>query len=167
MAKITFKNQSEYFLKLKAMEVHFMKDETLERAVARGAAPVADAIRKNLEALPDEKFKRLKDGEKFNVLSESAKRDLSAGFGLTPMERDKNGFLYTKAGFEGYGSHPTKSYPQGVPIPMMARAIESGSSVREKMPFVRPAVNATRKEAIKEMEKSIDEDMKKIFEGGK
>lgn len=162
MARITFKNQSEYFLKLQQMEAHFAKDETLERAAARGAEVVADEIRKNLEGLPDEKFRKLKEGEKFNVLSASAKNDLAAGFGLSPMRRD-NGFVHTKAGFEGYGSYPTKTYPQGVPIPLIARAVESGSSVHEKMPFVRPAVNTTRKDAIDTMEKSIDDDLKKIF----
>ena len=163
MARITFGKQSEYGLKLKELEQAFLSDEPLERAVSKGAAPVADAIRNNLEALPTEEFRYLRDGEIFNGIPESQKQDLIDSFGLTPISRDKNGFVNTKAGFDGYGSHPTKAYPQGVPNQLIARAVESGSSVRAKTPFVRPAVNATRQEAIKEMEKSIDEDLKKIF----
>lgn len=167
MAKITFDQQSAFFETLKQLEALATTDEFLERAVAKGADPVADEIRKRLGALPSEKFRRLRGGDSFHVLSDSAKADLLAGFGLAQIQRDKHGFVHTKAGFEGYGSHPTANYPYGVPNALIARAIESGSSVRDKMPFVRPAVNATRKEAINAMEKSIDDDLKKIFEGGK
>lgn len=163
MARITFKNQSDYFLRLKKLEETFKSDEPLERAVSRGAAPVADAIRKNLEALPTEDFRVLPEGETFKGLPKHQKKDLVDSFGLTPVERDRNGFVNTKAGFDGYGHYKTKIYPQGLPNQLLARAVESGSSVRQKTPFVRPAVNATRKKSIEEMEKSIDEDLKKIF----
>lgn len=166
MAKITFNQQSDFYKKLQQLQEIAERDELLERAVVKGAEPVADEIRSNLEALPSEKFRYLRGNDMFHVLSDSAKADLLAGFGLTAIQRDKNGFVHTKAGFDGYGSHPTKSYPYGVPNQLLARAVESGSSVRDKMPFVRPAVNATRNDAIKAMEKSIDDDMKKIFEGG-
>ena len=166
MARITFDNQSKFYEQLKQMEALAQKDEFLERAVAKGADPVADEIRKRLGALPSEKFRRLRGGDSFHVLSDSAKADLLAGFGLAPIQRDKTGFVNTKAGFEGYGSHPTATYPYGVPNQLIARAVESGSSVRDKMPFVRPAVKAAQKDAVKAMEDSVDEDMKKIFEGG-
>ena len=165
MAKITFINQKEYFLKLRQLEELAIKGESLERAVAAGAAPVADEIRKYLDAIPTEPFRRLRNGDKIHSLSESEKNDLESSFGLAPIDR-KDGFVSTKAGFDGYGSHPTKSYPQGVPNQLVARAVESGSSVRSKKPFVRPAVNASRKKAIDEMNRSIDNDIKKIFEGG-
>lgn len=166
MAKISFKKQSAYFEKLQKLESEVTKGAVIERAVADGAGVVADKIRQSLDGLPSEPFRHLKKGEQFGVLSESEKKDLSEGFGLAPIMRDKNGFVHTKAGFDGYGSHPTRSYPQGVPNQLVAASVESGSSVREKRPFVRPAVNASRKEAIEAMEKSIDDDMKKIFEGG-
>lgn len=84
-------------------------------------------------------------------------------FGLAPIQTDKNGFRHTKAGFDGYGKLKTKEYPNGVPNEMLARAVESGSSVRVKKPFVRPAVNATKNEAVEKMGKVVDEEMKKIF----
>jgi hypothetical protein len=46
---------------------------------------------------------------------------------------------------------------------LIAAATESGSSVRAKLPFVRPAVNVTRKKVIAAMEKAVDDEMKKIF----
>lgn len=163
MAKITFKGQSEYFEKLQQLDQVFAKEATLERAVAAGAAPVADKIRRNLERMPAQPFRKLQDGEHIHGLSESEKKDLEESFGLTPISRDKAGFVHTKAGFDGYGSFPTKTYPRGVPNALVARAAESGSSVRQKVPFVRPAVNATRKESIAAMENVVDEELKKIF----
>ena len=88
---------------------------------------------------------------------------MADSFGLTPIERDKNGFLHTKAGFDGYGSHPTKQYPQGVPNQLLARAVESGSSAREKTPFVRPAVTKTKKAAVEAMQAEIDKEIKKLI----
>lgn len=140
-----------------------MKDEPLEKAVAAGAAVVADQIKANLEALPEEEFRKLGEGEIFHGLPTGQKRDLVDSFGLTPIEKDKNGFIHTKAGFDGYGSFPTNAYPEGIPNQLLARSAESGSSVRQKTPFVEPAVKATRKQAIEAMEKVIDEEIKKIF----
>ena len=163
MAKISFKGASVYFEKLQQMEQHFLKDSTIEKAVHAGAAVVADKIRSNLAALPEEDFRKLQGREIFHGIPKDQKQDLLDGFGLAPVKRDKTGFVHTKAGFDGYGSFPTAAYPQGVPNQLTAAATESGSSVRQKMPFVRPAVNATRKEAIAAMEKAVDDELKKIF----
>ena len=163
MAKITFQGQSEYFLKLQQLDQVFAKEETLERAVHAGAAPVADAIRSRLASLPGDEFRHLQPGEVFSGLPEDQKQDLLSGFGLSPISRDGKGFVSTKAGFDGYGTHPTKAYPNGVPNALIARAVESGSSVRKKTPFVRPAVKATKDESISAMERVIDEECEKIF----
>lgn len=163
MAKVSFKGQSEYFAKLQQLEAAFAEDSTIEKAVAAGAAPVADRIRKNLKALPEQEFRYLQPGEVFSGIPQEQKEDLENSFGLAPISRDKNGFVSTKAGFDGYGSHPTKAYPKGVPNALIARAAESGSSVRQKTPFVRPAVKATQAESVSAMERVIDEEIKKIF----
>ena len=163
MARISFNRSSDYAKKLQQLERTFESGDTIERAVAAGAAPVADRIRANLNALPEEEFRKLEEGETFKGLPKGQKKDLLDSFGLTPISSDRNGFVNTKAGFEGYGSFPTKAYPQGIPNPLLARSAESGSSVREKTPFVEPAVKATRKESVEAMEKVIDEDIKKIF----
>lgn len=166
MAKISFQGQSKYFEKLRQLDGVFAKESAIEKAVYSGAEVVADAIRDNLEAIPEENFKRLKPGEIFTGLSSDQKKDLEGSFGLAPITRDKNGFVSTKAGFDGYGSHPTPTYPKGVPNALLARAAESGSSVRKKTPFVRPAVKASRDKAVQKMEDSIDNTIKEVFEGG-
>ena len=140
-----------------------MSDKPLEKAVAAGSAIVADQIRDNLEALPQDEFRNLGEGETFHGLPEGQKRDLLDSFGLTPIEKDKYGFIHTKAGFDGYGSFPTKAYPEGVPNQLTARAAESGSSVRQKTPFVEPAVRAKRKDAVETMNAVIEDEFKSIF----
>lgn len=163
MARISFTGGSKYALKLQQVERHFVSDKPLEKAVAAGSAIVADQIRANLEALPEEEFRKLGEGETFKGLPEGQKRDLLDSFGLTPIEKDKNGFIHTKAGFDGYGSFPTNAYPEGIPNQLLARSAESGSSVRQKTPFVEPAVKATRKEAVETMNAVIEDEFKSIF----
>ena len=140
-----------------------MKDEPLKKAVAAGAAVVADQIKANLEALPEEEFRKLGEGEIFHGLPTGQKRDLVDSFGLTPIEKDKNGFIHTKAGFDGYGSFPTNAYPEGIPNQLLARSAESGSSVRQKTPFVEPAVKATRDEAVDTMNKVLEDEFNSLF----
>ena len=163
MAKITFNEQSAFFKKLQELEKHFDTEKTMKHAVYVGAGIVADEIRKNIENLPEEPFRHL-DDETFQGVPTGQKRDLEESFGLTPIERGKDGLLHTHAGFDGYGSYPTKDYPKGLPNRLVARAIESGSSVRRKIPFIRPAVKASQEEAIKAMGEVIDEACKKIIE---
>lgn len=164
MAKILYRGATEFGDALRMLELTFAgNSEVLEKAARAGANPVADEIRKRLANLPEDEYRYLAEGETFVGLPPGQKRDLLDGFGVTKPGRSKSGFVNVKVGFEGYGSFPTKTYPQGVPNAMIARAAESGSSVRQKTPFVRPAVNATRKEAVGEMDKVVTDDLKKIF----
>lgn len=164
MARVSFKGSQEYALRLRELEHTAAQGTLLEEAVKAGAKPVADEIRRRLDALPSAPFERLSDGEKFGFLPEGQKRDLQDSFGLTPVDRDRRGFVHVKAGFDGYGSFPTKSYPKGIPNQLLAATAERGSSVREKTPFVRPAVNATRKEAEAEMDRVVRQELEQIFE---
>lgn len=163
VARVSFKRASDYAMALEKLEFTAEQGKLLEDAVKAGAKPVADEIRRRLEALPTDKFRFLPEGEKFDGLPQWQKDDLANSFGLTPVDRDRRGFVHTKAGFDGYGTAPTKAYPKGIPNQLLARAVESGSSVRKKTPFVRPAVQATRKEAEAEMDKAIRQGLEEIF----
>lgn len=164
MARITFKGSGEYAKALKELEFTAQGGELLEKAAQAGASPVADEIRRRLRNLPEDEYRRLAPGETFSGLPDGQKQDLLDSLGVTPPGKDNKGFVNVKVGFDGYGSFPTNKYPDGVPNALIARATESGSSVRRKTPFVRPAVNATRKKAVEEMDKSVTDSLKKIFE---
>ena len=139
MAKITFKGLEEYERLLSRLG----KDSgrIAGMAVYQGADIVADAIRKNIASLPQR--------------TGGNKRGLESGFGISPMQ-DDNGYRNVKLGFDGYNDN-------GVPNVLMARVFENGTSKVPKHPFVRTAVNASRKQAEAKMAAVLDEEIKKIM----
>lgn len=163
MARISFKGFEDYAEALAKLEFTAQGGEMLEKAAKAGGAPVADEIRRRLRNLPEDEYRRLNPGEVFTGIPDGQKQDLLDSLGVTPPQRDRKGFVNVKVGFDGYGSYPTKAYPDGLPNQLLARAVESGSSVRKKTPFVRPAVQATRKESVDEMDKAIRQELEKIF----
>lgn len=134
--------------------------EIAKKVVNAGAQPVADEMRRRLYSLPEEPFRNLGNYDEFNAVPLRQKNDLLHSMGITPAKVSNEGNTNVKVGFDGYGSFPTSKYPRGLPNALLARAIESGSSVRKKTPFVRPAVDKSREAAIDEMDKAINEAIK-------
>lgn len=141
MAKMTIKGIDE--LALKISKLGEKSTEIAKDVVMAGAQPVADEIRKGLE--------------KNLIGSKYSEGDLLNSLGIAPPGVDRNGNVNTKIGFDGYDS-------KGVPNPLKARVMESGSSKQKKRPFVRPAINRSKKKALKEMQKKYDEELKKLFD---
>ena len=162
MAKITFPGLAEYELMLSRLSQG--ADSIAGKAIYAGAEIVADAIRSNiqgLQAVPDE-VGAIAYAEKSPApLTESAKEGLLDGLGISSMQ-DDNGYYNVKIGFDGYNGLKTRKFPQGQPNVMIARSLESGSSIAPKRPFVRPAVNAVKKQAEAKMAEIIDEEIEKI-----
>lgn len=145
----------EYLQKINAVT-----DEVIGEAVYNMAKEVADKVRANIQALPAEpKGKttvRVSKHWVMSKLSEEQKKGLLDGFGVSPMQ-DDGGYINVKLGFDGYNRVKTKKYPKGQPNALIARVTESGSSYREKTPFIRPAVNASKKQAEQAGQMKIDE----------
>lgn len=142
IAKITFNMGEDYLKKLEALGDK--SEETSVKAIQAGAGIVADQVRKNLET---------------NLAgSEESTGALAASLGITPVSIDRDGMINAKIGFDGYDE-------KGVPNQLKARVMESGSSKVKKRPFIRPAVNATKKAAEEAMQKVIDEETEKIMKG--
>lgn len=163
MATITFKGLEEYERRLSRLGNQ--TKEIAGKAIYAGAAIVADAIREGIDALPAvndvDGTHAWRAGEPA-PLTKKAKIGLQEGLGITPMG-DDNGRLNVKIGFDGYNGLVTKKYPKGQPNVMVARAVESGSSIAKKRPFVRPAVNASKARAEAKMAEVIDEELAKIM----
>lgn len=162
MAKwIVGKGLDSYIAYLQSIEA--VTDEMIGEAVYDMAKVVADKVRANIEALPavsnEANIATYREG--YSRLSEPEKQGLMDGFGVSPLQ-DDSGYRNVKLGFDGYNSVKTKKYPQGQPNALIARVTESGSSYREKTPFIRPAVNAARKPAEKAGQAKIDEKIKSI-----
>lgn len=161
MARFQFKGLKEYAEYLQRIGAN--SKEICGAGVYAMAEVVTDQIRANLDALPtvteSEALAAYRKKQKTGLTS-AQKKGLQEGLGVSPMEND-NGYWNVKVGFDGYNKVKTQKYPNGQPNVMIARATESGSSVREKMPFVRPAVSTSQRSAIEIAKKVIDEEIKK------
>ncbi len=159
MATMRFRGLDEYLQKLQRVEKN--TPEIVGKVVYGMADIVADAVREEINALPAEPdTEALKAWAKGNraPLTVKEKKGLQKGFGITKM-LEEDGYYHVKLGFDGYNEIKTKKYPKGQPNVMIARAIESGSSIRDKRPFVRPATNKSRKSAEKRAQTIIDDEI--------
>ncbi len=117
----------------------------MKAACYAGAAVLADTLKAEIDNLPEQRG-YMRNGQKRNVVGKHNKRMLKERLGISRIVTtgDKADVVVS---FDGYNERPTKQYPAGVPIPMIARSIESGSSIRQKNPFVRRAYNRCRAQA--------------------
>jgi hypothetical protein len=150
-----FKSGNEYALKLSRLASG--SDEIAKKAIFEGANIVADKISSNLQMnLCDPAYVGKGDGGFWDAKTSRPTGDLAESFGIAPIDLDSDGNWNTKLGFDGYDR-------KGVPNQLKARAMESGTSMLRKRPFVRPAVNATKNAAMAAMGKVIDEETEKIM----
>ena len=136
-ARMSFNAGEDFALQLSHLATG--SEEIAKKAIYAGATVIADKIKSNLQG----------------VLSDEATGELVDSFGVTPISLDSSGNFNAKIGFDGYDS-------KGVANQLKARVIESGTSKKQKHPFVRPAVNATKKQAVTRMGEVIDEEIKKL-----
>ena len=137
-------------------------DKILSKALYAGLEVMADGLKNTIRALPeDHGFKDIKHGAApRNVVGHHDKEDLVSHMGISRF-RTETGKVYGVVGFDGYGSIQTKKYPNGKPIVLIARSINSGSSVRMKHPFIKPAAKQYRSAAFEAMKKVVLEELKK------
>jgi len=141
MARMTFKAGDAFALQLSRFGQR--SDVIAKKAIYEGAAIIADKVEANLEGV-------LKDSDTGQT------GELMASFGVTPIKQDNSGNWTAKIGFDGYDN-------KGVANQLKARVLESGSSQQKKTPFVRPAVDSTRRAVIKKMNDVINEEIKKLL----
>lgn len=123
-----------------------------------GAGIVADAVKRNINGLPTRNPKEHTRRPRGATPDEKAA--LAKGFGIATM-RTGGGTVETVLGFDGYDGHPTKKYPKGHAISMIARTIESGSSWLNKTPFLKPAFNSSKAAAEEAMAARFDKEISK------
>lgn len=138
MAKFTAKAAEEYAIKLSRLAAADQRD-VAGKAIYQAADIVADEVRARLNG----------------VIKGPSTGALAASLGVAKLQETADGWN-VKIGFDGYDS-------KGVPNVLKARVLESGSSKQQKRPFMRPAVNATRKAAVEKMGEVIDEEIARIM----
>lgn len=135
MPKIEFKGIDAYQKKLEALG-----KDGIDKAIRYAIYPAADVVADELKAAVPVSDDPRTAG------------DLRDGLILTRM-KDENGFICTTATFAGYDH-------KGAPLPLVARALESGRSTPSgkvgKHPFIRQTCNRVRKKAEGLMETALD-----------
>lgn len=159
MAKISFTGCDRFGNVLGYWETRMLDDNALKRVVRRGAAVIADAVRLSMALIPG----RNKGDPDTAGITKQEREHLEKHFGVTPIKRDRDGYLHAKVGWDGYVGRTQKGFPRGFPVPMMVRTIESGTSWRDKIPFIRNAVKKYKPLAVEEMQKALDEELDDIF----
>lgn len=138
--------------------LQMLTDKALGKAVYAGADVVADKVKENLKSLPTSDVY----SERVTAPKTIQKKGLIDSFGIASMRND-NGYYNVKLGFDGYNGLKTKQYPSGQPNAMIARTFESGNSFTKKIPFVSPAVRATKDAAEMKMAQVVDSEIQAIM----
>lgn len=121
----------------------------MKRTVYAGAEVVADEVRSSLNSA----LKGTGDGGLQGALDVSKIKAVG-------------GDVYTRIGFGGYDSHPSKKYPEGQPFSIIAAVLESGRSKqpgRAKTHFFSNAINSARKKAKGAMQEEFDKSFNKTI----
>lgn len=140
-------------------------DGIMKAGLYEGANVVANQYKANLWKIPLEKshdgLPRIvkEGGKKLKGVTREQRDDLIKAMGISKMD-SMMGNYDVSIGVDGYGSIPTRKYPNGVPNAMLLRSIESGTSFRDKTPVVRPAKNSSQRRAVSAIEVKI----KKLIE---
>lgn len=161
MAKMTVSGFEAFSKKLGKLAVG-ETTKVLTEGVYLGAGETAAAVKATISALPSEKgswpfYKKTIVG-----LSETQKQGLLHGVGIAKIESD-GASVNTKIGFDGYNDHVTKHYPKGQPNALVARSLESGSSIGAKHPIIRPTVNKVRRIVEKKMADKVKNEIEKAM----
>lgn len=156
MAKLKFKGLEEYERQL--LKLKDVSRECIGRAIYEGAKEIADEVKSEIENIPVDN-RIVKDGQMLYGISELQKAGLRDGFGVARMQND-GGFYNVKLGFAGYNAVKTKTFPNGQPNSMIARSVNSGTSFRQRYPFVDNAVNRKKDACEQKMVETFDKELK-------
>ena len=154
-------------------------DGMLKTTIYPGAEVIADEIREAIKELPEikqspketgkkattgkkdtRKNRQRSTGKKAAGVTKVDKEGLLDGLGITKMRYDGS-LLNAKIGMDGYNKHVTDKYPKGHPNAMIARSVESGTSFRQKTPFIKPTVTAQKSRAEHRMAAEFDKQVAK------
>ena len=155
MARLTYSGAEELADKL--LTLGEKGKDISKMALYDGAGVVADAVRAGVATIPTLTTRP------FDGLTESDREDLAAGIGIAKFQEGSDE-VTTAVSFNGYARRKEKNFPNGVPLALLARSLESGSSLRQKHPFVRIAVSGAKAAAIAAMSERVNEEIKKVME---
>lgn len=140
-----------------------MEDETAHNIAARalyeGAGVMADAIDKAVQGIVTEPFRYAAGGQKRFPSPEEKAILEQADKGVAKF-RDDGGTIETSVGLQssGYGNLAGRRKP----VPLIANAINSGTSFMSRQPFYRRAESQTKGPALSRIEEKLREEINKL-----
>lgn len=137
------------------------RDLVIPSGLSAGASVLADAVRQGLEALPTSGGHGSPE-QPLSGPSMVQKEALLDSLGITPVG-ERKGVVNVKIGFDGYNRIRTRRWPNGQPNQMIARAVEGGTSFMHPNPFMKRAVSRSRRMAVADMERTINEKIEEIM----
>ncbi len=166
MPSMKVEGLDEVYSKLKALADGNAIEAVQKHAVYKGMEQIKQEMEAQIRALPEQEgYVNVKKGQPpRSVITKREKEQLLKHLGISKME-EKNGSVYNSISFDGYTDIKTKKYPNGVPAVLIARSINSGSSVRQKKPFVRQAKAAAQNKATEAAKEAAYDSLNKIMEG--
>lgn len=155
MAKLKMKGLEEYEKQL--LRLQSCSRQCVGEAIYEGAKIVADAVKANIETIPIDRRRVSK--QMLTGITETQKQGLRDGFGIAKIQNE-GGYVHVKIGFDGYNGATTKTYPNGQPNSVIARSVNSGTSFRQRIPFVDDAVNKSKAACESKMAETFDKVLK-------
>lgn len=126
-----------------------------------GAGIMADEIKKGAEGIKTAPFKYAGPGEtRLPSPEEKAAVMRAEGIGISKFKKSGDG-VDTSVGYSRAGY--TKMVGKTVPIPLIANAINSGTSFMQKQPFFRQAVSSGGKKATKAITEKVESEWEKFM----
>lgn len=164
MPSIKMDGLDDLYAKLKAIGDGSAIEKVQKHAVYEGMKVIKYEVVAQIKALPEEEGYIETDKLPRNVITKAEKAELIRHIGISNMET-KDGTVNNSISFDGYTSIKTQRFPNGKPAILIARSINSGSSVRQKHPFMRQAKAAAKNKAIQAATDAALKSLSKIMEG--
>ena len=161
MPSLKVDGMDDVFARLKALGGDI--EDIQKVAVYNGMAVIRDEVVRQIDSLPVQNGYLAKKELPRNVITDREKRELKKHIGIAQMD-NKDGTVSTRISFDGYTDIKTKAYPKGLPAILIARSINSGSSVRGKVPFIRMAQASAKTRAIEAAKNAAYQELQKIME---
>lgn len=137
-------------------------DVIASAALYQGAGVIADAISASIKNVGSEPFHYAGPGETRLPSPEEVAAIQNARHGIAKFNH--TGFnVNTSIGFQNSGYVNIKG--RSVPVPLIANAIESGTSFMPKQPFIRKAVNSSKGKAVAVMNAVIQQSIEGVLNG--
>ena len=138
----------------------------MKAALYEGAKAAADEVKAALNSLPVDEDSRGRNPyifpgsqRRLKGVTSRQKLDIINSFGVTRHRVEEDG-VTARVGFEGYTLDGANKNP--VAVAVIVRSVESGTSFREKRPFIRSAIRRAKPKAEAAMQKKVEEIINKV-----